>query len=104
MDWIRSEELCDFDPASHWFLSTNFPAVQLPEDDSTGTAEELITPAAGEDVDDQDVSSFEGYKEPTEKQKRTLLKIHLGVGHPPANVFGRALHTHVCIASLSGGL
>ncbi len=63
--WIRSQELCDFGFDTHLFLSMNFPAVQLPQDDSTVTAGELITPAAGEDVGEQDETSFEDYMELT---------------------------------------
>ena len=36
------------------------------------------------------------YQEPTAAQKREVFKIHRGVGHPPANDFGRALRHAGC--------
>ena len=55
------------------------------------SAMELITPAAGEAIDEEEEWGFDDYKEPTEQQKREIFKIHRGVGHPPSADFGRAL-------------
>ena len=89
--WLISEELCDFDLANHTFLSTNFPSVNLPKEHTTVTAEELAGQAGGEDIDDDSDPFANDHLEPTEAQKRELLKIHRGVGHPPPNDIGRAL-------------
>ena len=91
VDWLVPEELGEFDMEHHSFCTPNFPAVNLPKDESTVTADELITPTAGEAVDEEDDSSSDEYKGPTEKQKRDIFKIHRGVGHPPATDFGRAV-------------
>ena len=89
---IQSEVLCDFDLHNHSFLYDNFPSVQLPSDDTTVTAAGLLTPAAGESVINEDEeSSCDDHQEPTEAQKRELLKIHRGIGHPTSSDFGRAL-------------
>ena len=67
--WIQSEVLCDFDLHNHTFLSANFPSVQLPSDDTTVTAAELLNPAAGESVINEDEeSSFDDHQDPTEAQ------------------------------------
>ena len=55
------------------------------------TPQELLEPAVGEDLDDQVEQCQDESLEPTEKQKREILKIHRGVGHPSPQDFGRAL-------------
>ncbi len=110
IDWILSEELCDFDFENHTYLATNvlsesagyfqtqsYPesgTIQYtePEPGTSVTAAELINPAAGEDIDDDVAACMEDdYCEPSEKQKREILKIHRGLGHPAPNELGRAL-------------
>ncbi len=102
---MRAEKWCDYDLWNHEFLSENFPAeVSAPTEQRSGpalhpiqegttiTPSEALTQAVGEDLGDEVDACFEDdYKEPTEKQKREIFKIHRGVGHPPANDFGRAL-------------
>ena len=74
IDWIQSDELCDFDLYNHTFLSENFPSVQLPSDDTSVTAAELLNPSAGEAVLNEDEDgSYDDHQEPTEAQKRELL-------------------------------
>ena len=66
-------------------------AEELPEGD-TIKASELLEPAVGENLDDEVEAALEDdYEEPTESQKRELVKIHRTIGHPPKNDFGRAL-------------
>ena len=52
-----------------------------------------LEPAVGEDLDDDwsRLAEASDHTEPTEKQKRELLKIHRGLGHPQPNELGRAL-------------
>ena len=108
VEWLEAEELCDFDMANYHYLTEsypvcspeisteNFPAdFKVYEDPVAGTTvqpEELIAPAVGEALEEELEPEFdEDFKEPTEKQKRELYKIHRGVGHPQPNDFGRAL-------------
>ena len=54
----------------------------------------LLEPAVGEDLDDElenIADEDQDRQEPTDTQKRELLKIHRGVGHPQPNELGRAL-------------
>ena len=54
----------------------------------------LLEPVVGEDFDDDlayVMSEHADQQEPTESQKRELLKIHRGLGHPQPNELGRAL-------------
>ena len=104
VEWIESEVLCDFDLHSHSLLFNNFPTVQLPSDDTTVTAAELLTSAAGESVINEDEeSSFDDNQDPTEAQKSELLKIHRGIGHPTSSDFGRALRHAGVRRHLVGG-
>ena len=53
---------------------------------------ELVAPAVGEDLGDEVEACLEDdYEEPSEKQKREILKLHRHLGHPQPNDFGRAL-------------
>ena len=55
---------------------------------------DMLEPAVGEDLDDDlayVVADDSDRQEPTEAQKRELLKIHRGLGHPQPNELGRAL-------------
>ena len=54
----------------------------------------LLEPAVGEDLDDElenIANEDQDRQEPTDNQKRELLKIHRGLGHPQPNELGRAL-------------
>ena len=49
-------------------------------------------PCPGEDLDDEvEELADADADEPTERQKRELLEIHRGLGHPQPNELGRAL-------------
>ena len=92
IDWLTREEVCTFDLTGHYYLTENYP-YEEPEEGTSVTAPELVDSSlGGEDLDEEMTPTFaDDYKEPTEKQKRELFKIHRGVGHPPPNDFGRAL-------------
>ena len=61
VDWLKSEDLCDIDYANHAFLTEHFPTDKMSTDSATVTPWELVTPAAGEDIDEEfDPSSDEG--------------------------------------------
>ena len=64
--------------------------MQEVDEDTTVTAEELTRKLGGEEFD-SDTEEEDDHTAPTEKQKREILKIHRGLGHPPPNDLGRAL-------------
>eukprot|EP00973_Karenia_brevis_P004443 609659-Karenia_brevis.AAC.1 len=51
-----------------------------------------LNDAVGEDIDDeQEDAKQDDYMEPTNLQKRELLKIHRNLGHPQTRELARAL-------------
>ena len=100
-DWIKSEELCDFDVQNHHMLVECHPlsaqeraerAESLHRDDD-GDPHELtdMQDAIGEDIDEAIEDVSQDRAEPTEAQKRELFKIHRNLGHPALRELGRAL-------------
>ena len=119
VDWLITEQLCDLDHRNHKLLSEHYPIFRhtIPQSAPTETTEErdqrrsgiaedlrqpdpglgvspaeLVAPAVGEDLGDEVEACLEDdYEEPSEKQKREILKLHRNLGHPQPNDFGRAL-------------
>ena len=101
VDWIKQEELCDFDERNHVYLSCNYPYVnpvpdttyeEPPEGTTTSLGERPREEPSGEELEDiVDGPDSDDYKTPTAVQQRELLKLHRGLGHPQPNDFGRAL-------------
>ena len=92
IDWIQSEVLAELDASNHYHLASNYPSettreegesntVHEVDEDTTVTPGELSHKLGGEDFD-SDEGEEDDYTAPTEKQKREIMKIHRGLGHP----------------------
>ena len=86
--------MCDVDMYNHKYLIENFPLEihEVPVGSSI-TPQELV---GGEDIDDDNEDVESDFVEPTEKQKREVLKIHRNLGHPTNQDLGRALRHAGC--------
>ena len=110
--WLTEDLLAEDDLANHYLLSQNYPVRRrMPGDEpeepiarrARHTVQDIkevdtdrligtLEPSIGEDLDDEiDKIADTDQDEPTERQKRELLKIHRGLGHPQPNELGRAL-------------
>ena len=103
-DWIKSEELRAFDIQHHHYLVKCFAMIaqeraQMREqinraEDAMAVSLDDFTDlqqAVGDDIDDAIDEGVGDNTEPTESQKRELLKIHRNLGHTSPRDLAHAL-------------
>ena len=88
--WIQQEELIDFDLNNHAYFPTTAERVASVNPSTSVTPAEMEL-AAGEDLELDEEAAEEDDVEPTDRQKREILKIHRGLGHPQPADLARAL-------------